>query len=100
MPYQDWTAQLKQIQMQIGGPLQEYTDFDMMCIMYSRYEKGLGLEIDGSQGVNDMSKEDQRAFPPVGPDERFYHSPKPLRKDWLALISGKRTRLRHQRTRH
>ena len=33
-PYQEWTAQLKQLQMLIGGPSQEYTDFDMMRIMY------------------------------------------------------------------
>jgi hypothetical protein len=32
------------------------------------YEKGLGLEIDGSQGVHDISKEDKQAFPPFGPE--------------------------------
>jgi hypothetical protein len=68
VPYQDWTALLKQRHKAIGGPSQEYIDFDMMCNMYFRYEKGLGLEIGGSQGVHEISKEDKQAFPPFGPD--------------------------------
>ena len=65
-PYQDWTKRLKRHLRATGGPSQECIDFDMMCLMYFRIEKGMGLEIDGSQGVCDIYKEQE--FPPFGPD--------------------------------
>ena len=67
-PYQDWTARLKQRQRAIRGPSQECIDFDIMCHMYFRFKKGMGSEIDGSQGLFDLYKEEQQAFPPFGPD--------------------------------
>ena len=34
----------------------------MMCLMYFRIEKGIGLEIDGNNGVCDIYKEEQQDF--------------------------------------
>ena len=67
-PYQDWTERLKRHLRTTGEPSQEYTNFDMMCCMYFRREKGMGLYIEGSQGVCDVYIEEQQKFPPFGPD--------------------------------
>ena len=67
-PYQDWTERPKRHIRGTGGPSQESINFDMMCFMYFRIEKGLGLEINGSQGVCDIYKEEQQDFLPFGPD--------------------------------
>ena len=67
-PYQDWTKRLMQHLRATRLPLQEIINFDVMCLMYFRIEKGMGLEIDGNKGVCDIYKEEQQDFPPFGPD--------------------------------
>ena len=66
-PYQDWTKRLNRHLRITGEPSQECINFDTMCLMYFRIDKGMSIEIDGSQGVCDIYKE-QQEFPPFGPD--------------------------------
>ena len=46
-----------------SGPISEGLEFNMMCDLYFRYQKGLDIGIDGSQGVYELLKTDNRAYP-------------------------------------
>ena len=70
--YQDWTKRLMRHLRATRLPSQEIINFDMMCLMYFRIEKGIGLEIDGNKGVCDIYKEEPQEFPPFGPDQSFH----------------------------
>jgi hypothetical protein len=64
LSYQDWSANLLQVQTLLkSGPISEGLEFNMMCDLYFRYQKGLDIGIDGSQGVYELLKTDKRAYP-------------------------------------
>ena len=67
-PYPDWTIRLLRHLSATRVTSLNHINFDMMCRMYFRIEKEMGLEIDGNKGVCDISKEEQQDFPPFGPD--------------------------------
>ena len=66
--YEDWTTRLKGHLRTTGELSSDCINFDMKCYMYFQIEKGMGLYIEGSQGVYDVYKEEQQEFSPFGPD--------------------------------
>jgi hypothetical protein len=67
LPYQEWTTYVLQLCELLSIPKSDQMDYDMMCQLYFRFEKGIGLDREG-QGVCDVLRKYQRAYPPFGPD--------------------------------